>query len=77
MSDLVTAAESGDVRATLVALRNRLAREIEASESGRDIAALSNKLTDVLDRLEALPGGEESTAADEIAKRREQRRNAG
>lgn len=74
MGDLVTAAQSGDQYNTLVALRNRLAEEIEQTTSGRDLAALSKQLKDVLDAIADLPTGRESSPADEIAKRREERR---
>lgn len=60
----------GDPRASLVALRDFLARSLEESESGRDRAALSARLTDVLDRVAALPAPVEGTALDELAQRR-------
>ncbi|MDN4162950.1 hypothetical protein [Nocardioides abyssi] len=61
----------------MIALRNRLAEEIETASS-RDLAALSKQMTDVLAQIEAMPVADATSAADEIAKRREERRkNAG
>lgn len=39
--NLVEAAKSGDKRATLIALRDKLAETIDNCESGRDMAANS------------------------------------
>lgn len=75
MGNLVTAVTSGDTRATLVALRDRLAEEIEQA-SGRDLPALSRQFTEVLRLLNELPSGTVKSAADEIAERREKRRAA-
>lgn len=74
--DLVTAAHSNNTRDTLVALRNRLAEQIEETTSGRDLASLSKQLTDVLSAIDNLPDTKTTTAADEIARAAEQRREA-
>lgn len=55
MADLITAARSGDRRATLEALRDKLAVSIADCESGRDVAALSKRLMEVMNELDALP----------------------
>lgn len=55
MADLITAARSGNRRATLEALRDKLASTIDACESGRDTAALSKRLMEVMDELDSLP----------------------
>jgi hypothetical protein len=55
MPDLVKSAQSGDRRATLEALRDKLAAAIASSESGRDVAALSKRLMEVMDEIERLP----------------------
>lgn len=68
--DLVTAARSGDRAATLAALRDVLAADIAACESPRDKAPLVARLTDVLDKLAALPAPAEGTVVDEVAARR-------
>lgn len=55
MARLVEAAKSGDKRATLIALRDKLAETIENCESGRDMAANSKRLMEVMAEIEALP----------------------
>ena len=52
--NLVEAAASGDRRATLIALRDAIARTIQSCESGRDMASLSKRLMEVMDELDAL-----------------------
>ena len=55
MADLIDAASSGDKRATLEALRDKLATSIQGCESGRDVAALSKRLMEVMNEIDALP----------------------
>ena len=55
MTDLITAAKSGDKRATLIALRDKLAETIQNCDSGRDMASNSKRLMEVMSELEALP----------------------
>lgn len=55
MGKLATAAKKGDTRETLEALRDRLSASIEKTESGRDVAALSKRLMEVMQLLDALP----------------------
>ena len=55
MANLINAAKSGDRRATLEALRDKLAASIQGCESGRDVAALSKRLMEVMGELDALP----------------------
>ena len=52
--DLVSAAASGDRKATLIALRDAIARTIQSCESGRDMASLSKRLMEVMDELDAI-----------------------
>lgn len=62
--------------AGLVALRGKLAAEIDSAEQSRDVAALSRQFTDVLlqiDELEAPTLEKPLTALDELNKRREAR----
>ena len=62
--------------AGLVALRDRLAREIDTADQSRDVAALSRQFSDVLLQIEELeaPNVEKPlTALDELNKRREAR----
>ena len=58
MGNLIEAAKSGDKRATLIALRDRLAETIQNCESGRDMAANSKRLMEVMNELESLPDPE-------------------
>ncbi|MEV4474660.1 hypothetical protein [Nonomuraea sp. NPDC049504] len=71
MSDLLKAIESGDRRASLQAIRDRLANELRAAE-GRDAAAIAKELRATLAELDALPG-EEEDALDQLAARRADR----
>ena len=59
MTNLVEAAKSGDKRATLMALRDKIAETIDNCESGRDMAANSKRLMEVMAELEALPDPKE------------------
>ena len=62
--------------AGLVALRDRLAQEIDTAEQSRDVAALSRQFSDVLlqiEELEAPTAEKPLTALDELNKRREAR----
>lgn len=67
---LLSAVGSGDARRALEAQRDDIARRLEVTDSGRDAAALHGRLSDVLDRLAALPAPKEGTALDELARRR-------
>jgi len=55
VADLVSAAQSGNRRETLEALRDKIAASIQDCESGRDVAALSKRLMEVMGELDALP----------------------
>lgn len=55
MSNLIDAAKSGDKRATLIALRDKLAETIQNCDSGRDMASNSKRLMEVMAEIEALP----------------------
>ena len=55
MADLVNAARSGSKRDTLEALRDKIAASIQDCESGRDVAALSKRLMEVMNEIDALP----------------------
>lgn len=52
---LTDAARSGDKRATLIALRDILAKTIEECESGRDMASNTKRLMEVMAEIDALP----------------------
>lgn len=67
MSSVLDAAASGRRRDTLVALRDSIATAIDAEPSGRDIAALSKRLMEVMDEIEQLPDpGAAKSATDEM-----------
>ena len=68
MADLVSAARSGSKRDTLEALRDKIASSIQDCESGRDVAALSKRLMEVMNEIDALPGLSED---DELAELQE------
>ena len=55
MADLIKAARSGSRRDTLEALRDKIAASIQDCESGRDVAALSKRLMEVMGEIDALP----------------------
>lgn len=79
----------GDTRASLAALRDLIARTLDACEvrhlrscececgppppKAADVAALSARLADVLLRLDKLPAAEGVSIADELKRRREAR----
>jgi hypothetical protein len=77
MPDLTAVAASGDRLDTLRALRDTLASAIDATESARDLAALSRQLTDVLEQVaecEKAAPKPKGTPLDELATRRAARR---
>ena len=55
MTNLIDAAKSGNKRATLIALRDKLAETIQNCDSGRDMASNSKRLMEVMAEIEALP----------------------
>ena len=69
--DMAEAAASGDRVQALRQLRDTLATAIDECESGRDLAALSRQMTEVLALLEkAAPPESKGTPLDELASRR-------
>lgn len=74
--DVLAAAQSDDRLKALVALRNTLARSIDACDSLRDLAALSGRLQSVLGEIDELtPKEATGDSVDEIAARRAARRS--
>jgi hypothetical protein len=70
---LETAVAAGVRLDSLRALRDVLARAMDTSDSGRDIAALANRLTDVLSQIEEaekLSAPVKGTPLDELRARR-------
>jgi hypothetical protein len=73
---LVDSAKAGDRLKALEDLRDLLARTIVATESARDVAALSRQLTDVLakvDEAKAAKPEQKGTVLDEVNARRADR----
>lgn len=59
---------SGDLRKSLVALRDSLSLELQKAELGpRDRAFIVKELRTLLIEINKLPGGEEKSRLDEIA----------
>ncbi len=65
MTELSKIADSGDELETLRGLRQKIAATIDASKSGRDIAALSKQLREIITRISDLEAREDET--DEIS----------
>lgn len=55
---LLESVQTNDRRSALVALRDRLAEAIDGTDSGRDIAALSKRMMEVMAQIDALPDPE-------------------
>lgn len=70
---LMSAVTSGDRRAALEAMRDRLARELDTAE-GTMVAVLSKELRVTIAELDALPGGKVVSPVDDLSARREARR---
>ena len=70
---LAEVAVGGDRGATLEALRDRLCRQIDETDSARDVAALSRQLTEVLTLLAKITGPAKESPLDELARRRASR----
>ena len=73
MTTVHAAVQTGSRLDALRALRDTLARSIDGSDSGRDVAALSRQLTDVLSQIEAAEKASapaKGTPLDELARRR-------
>jgi hypothetical protein len=75
MANLIEAAKSGDKRATLIALRDKLAETIDRCESGRDMAANTKRLMEVMAELESMPDPQQKKISkhDRLKKKNENR----
>lgn len=58
MTNLVDAAQSGNKKETLIALRDILAKTIQECDSGRDMASNSKRLMEVIAEIEAIEQAE-------------------
>lgn len=66
--------KSGDRVRQLVALRDKLATQIEVTDSARDISSLAARLQEVLREIDELPTAK-TGEANRIADRRKRRKN--
>ena len=66
---LTEAAKSGNKLDTLVALRDSIAANVEHCESGRDLAALSKRLMEVMNEIEQIQAAQ-VVKSNPIAKRK-------
>jgi hypothetical protein len=62
--------ESGDRKRTLLALRRHIAERIEEGVPARDLAALSLRLVQLTEELDAFDADDGTTPEDELARRR-------
>lgn len=67
---LLDAVRTGDRRTSLVALRDAVAETIDAKDSARDIAALSKRLMEVMEAIDALPDPDAEASPLDAAKRK-------
>lgn len=74
MTNLIEAAKSGDKRATLIALRDKLAETIQNCDSGRDMASNSKRLMEVMAEIEALPSENKKESKHDRLKRKNEKR---
>ena len=70
MKTVLQATKANNRRETLVALRDRIAATIDNCESGRDMAALSKRLVEVMNEIESLPDPNKGKNPAQIARQR-------
>lgn len=74
---LAHAVADGDRRSSLIAIRDRLAAELDNPLiMPKDVAAVSKQLADVIREIDALPNAAEVSEVADLARRRESRRKA-
>ena len=79
MSDsegLAAVVATGDHRASLEALRDRIAAELGMVE-GRDVAPLAKQLADVMRELSNMPAAKGASSLDDLRARRARHTSAG
>ena len=67
MGVLKDAVRQGTKRDVLVAMRDIIAETIENTTSGRDVAALTKRLVEVSDLIDALPDPNATNPVDDMA----------
>ncbi|WP_433519051.1 hypothetical protein ACQP2T_28140 [Nonomuraea sp. CA-143628] len=72
MAELVETVEGGNRRASLEAIRDKLAAELRET-AGRDAAVIAKELRATIAELDGMPGGKERSTVDELAARRADR----
>ena len=75
MSDLAAEVGSGDRYRGLVALRDRLAADLEGLDA-RYVAPVAKQLADVIREIDSLPQSREASTVDDLTSRRKARRAA-
>ena len=70
MPTLIEAVQTNDRRTTLLALRDHLAQTLQDCNSGRDTAALSKRIMEVMQELDGLPDPDEKPNALAAARRK-------
>lgn len=73
LNRVLEAARSGDVRTSLVAIRDNLALRLENCPA-RDAAAIAKQLSDVIQQIDELPKPEGASLVDQLARKRADRR---
>lgn len=73
--DLQTSVTAGDRIPALEAMRDLLARRLEATEDDRSVAPLSKRLSEVMAELESLRPPKVRDTVDDLATKRAERRS--
>lgn len=66
---ILEAAQTGDRRRVLMALRDKLAETLDSKDSARDIASNSKRLMEVLAEIESLPVEEAKSPLDKARRK--------
>jgi hypothetical protein len=67
---LLEAVRTGDRRKALVALRDYIAASLDETESKRDAAALTKRMMEVMEAIDAMPDPEADASPLDAAKRK-------
>ena len=76
VAGLAAVVAGGNRRASLEALRDHLAQELENAPAGIAIGPIAKELRTVIAELDSIPTGKEESTVDDLAKRRASRRAA-
>lgn len=75
-ANLAMVVAAGGLRASLEALRDRLADDLDSASDPQDVARLAKGLRETLHELDRLPQSAAVSASDDLARRRADRRSA-